>query len=130
MAVIPIQELNGTPLEQNTRPARGIFEPVGPSDANPPVVTVLTTPPIYRDSVVVVNVTDNKTLALVEMYLVNPNGSRDVIYSGADGFIYPYLGSNVTPITNGLQFEIQRSGGWQNTPTFKVRAIDGGLNEA
>lgn len=57
-------------------------------------------------------------------------GLVEVIHNG-DGFTGFYsAGSSRTPITNGYQYSIRRSGGWPDGPQFTIYAIDNEGNES
>lgn len=92
------------------------------TDTVQPTAVLVTTGPIYRQTSVVLQVLSPNTLVYVGIYLKNGDGSEEVILE--DGFVYPYDQCTLMPISGGLQFQLQRRGGWLQPPIFRIKAID------
>jgi len=108
----------------------------GATDTTAPVVTVVSPAAgstIDYDDTLTIDVTDETSLLEVILMAKYASSSIDrateVIWDGS-AFMFPFENSTRTVITNGHRYAINRTRGWQSSPTVDVRAIDTGGNEA
>lgn len=105
-------------------------------DTTPPAVTWVSPSPggnLPENGEIVLEVTDVNYVGAFITISFTQNSSRvgrpELVYD-VDGFDPGYAGSSISPITNGFQLTLRRTGGWPLglVPTVKVTPFDSAGN--
>jgi len=80
---------------------------------------------ILRTAALTFHVTDETSLAVIDISVAQGSDPVEVIYNGS--FVAPYAaGSTRSSISDGYSFSLVRAGGWQRSAiTLTIRAVDG-----
>lgn len=68
------------------------------------------------------DLTDPHGFKYISIKTIGPDGKPELIYDGV--FTTQFTGSTVSTATNGLHFDIVRSGGWLVPPNLTIVAIN------
>lgn len=93
---------------------------------DPPIGTA-----IARTTPIAFDVKDASGLFCIIMVTAKfPDGSHEVIHTGAAFATFYDLNSDRSPIANGFRYTVTRRGGWSGAPTIETFAIDSAGNES
>jgi len=110
----------------DARTSAGYF-PGAPAaaEADPPVITYVTTPGALseRNAPISVTVSDVSSLSAVVMFARFSSGYAETVYAGGS-FEAPYLGSSVVAGGQGPEFTIRRGSPWPSSFDLVVLAVD------